>query len=568
MRYVVLIIAVMATLQGKTQHWEQIADSLFARLSARPSPGISIIVLKQGEPVFSKSYGMADIEHQVPFSINTPVRLPYADGREFMAVGLVMMEKKNLLDIGDKVRKYFPDLPKWSDPVTIRDLLNHSSGFVDEWATLLLTQASMGNRLDPSQFLRLLYNQPGPQVEPGKGYLYCNSDYALLRLIMEKASGRPLPDFLHDELFGPLGMRQTMMNDDLSQIIPGLAQSYATGQRVGKIWQVKSSPGGNYRIVTSAADLQRWSAFCRDSSSNVSKALERLRDLGRPIPVLKDKHYPFGQIEITKNGIPLIRHGGIDENIYLTRIPGMGLEIIAFSNDDVLRRRADQLVWNAIGVTLNVSAKAGKVPVLLPVKGLKDSLLVFEGRYFSMTERSHSSSIRPIRYYDLRWETDGLQLYVDADQKFPLTYAGNGLFYDPGSPEWLRFQPKGNEMTLTIQDDGGMIDSLVRAADAGDGSWKSSSYLYSFEGNYYSKHLDYYFKITLGKDHKLWMRRPTVADKELIPIGEDQFVFKMESWPGTGWNVLARFTRDTKGVVTGIDLQHIRMFHHRLEKQD
>ncbi|MBL7707856.1 MAG: serine hydrolase [Chitinophagaceae bacterium] len=167
-----------------TSALNKVIDNLFAHFSNKKSPGFAITVIKDGKVITRKDYGMASIELHVPFTHKTVVRLPYSEGREFIAIAAAMMEEQGLLSLNDKVTKYFPKLPHWSESVTLQDLLNHSSGFCDEWATLVLTQAEMANRLDVSQFLEFLYNQPHPQVEPGKGYMYSNSDFGLLRLIL------------------------------------------------------------------------------------------------------------------------------------------------------------------------------------------------------------------------------------------------------------------------------------------------------------------------------------------------------------------------------------------------
>jgi CubicO group peptidase (beta-lactamase class C family) len=86
--------------------------------------------------------------------------------------------------------------------------------------------ADMRSQVETEQVLTLLYNQPKPQVEPGKGYMYNNTDFALLRMVMEKASKQSLPDYLKKKLFEPLGMSSTFMNDDIEMIIPGLAENY------------------------------------------------------------------------------------------------------------------------------------------------------------------------------------------------------------------------------------------------------------------------------------------------------------------------------------------------------
>ena len=176
-------------------------DSLFASINNTNSPGVAVTVSQNGKVIANKSYGLASIELQVPFTHKTVVKMPYSEGREFISIAAVVMEQDGILKLDDKIRKYFPKLPDWADGVTIWDLLNHRSGLADEWDAILLTQASMGNRFDKSQFLQLLYNQPKPEVEPGKGYMYSNSDFGLLRLILEKAAGKNLPDWLKQRVF-------------------------------------------------------------------------------------------------------------------------------------------------------------------------------------------------------------------------------------------------------------------------------------------------------------------------------------------------------------------------------
>ncbi len=188
-------------------------DFIFSSFN-KTTPGVAITVIENGKVIAKKAYGMASLEFNVPFNHNTLVRLPYSEGREFISIAAALMEKDGLLQLNNKVRKYFPKLPEWSEPVTIQDLLNHSSGFADEWATLALTQASMANKLEKSQFLQFLYSQPEPSVEPGKGYMYSNSDFGLLRLILEKASIEDLAAYMKRKVFDPLKMNDTRIHNE------------------------------------------------------------------------------------------------------------------------------------------------------------------------------------------------------------------------------------------------------------------------------------------------------------------------------------------------------------------
>src|SRR5690606_4744931 len=167
---------------------EKQIDSIFKQFASTNSPGAAVTVLQNGAVIAKKHYGLANLEHEIPFTHQSPVRMVYSMGREFMSVGLALMDEQGLLSFDDKVRSYFPKLPEWSKDVTIQDLLNHSSGFDDEWSLLLLMTADMRSQVESEQVMTLLYNQPKPQVEPGKGYMYNNTDFALLRFIIDRKS--------------------------------------------------------------------------------------------------------------------------------------------------------------------------------------------------------------------------------------------------------------------------------------------------------------------------------------------------------------------------------------------
>ncbi len=307
-------------------------DSIFSFFNNKQSPGFALTIIKNGKVITKRDYGMASIELNVPFNHSTVVRLPYSEGREFISIAAAVMEQEGLLTLNGKVSKYFPKLPKWSEAVTLQDLLNHSSGFCDEWATLVLTQAEMANRLDVLQFLDFLYNQPDPQVEPGKGYMYSNSDFGLLRLIL----GKNLSVYMTEKIFKPLIMLHTKLGRDKEEVIANHAFSYAEDD-IGKytVWmRDKTSPGGNYWILTCANDLEKWAAAHADENSFIAKAISRLKQQARPIPVLKNgTNYVFGhKIKEFVNSV-VIKHEGVSGYSFLTQVPAHGLSVICVGNN-------------------------------------------------------------------------------------------------------------------------------------------------------------------------------------------------------------------------------------------
>lgn len=544
---------------------EQRMDSLFASLNTADSPGAAVTVLQNGKVVSKKAYGMAHLEHPVPFTHKTPVRLVYSMGREFMSVGVALMEADGLLRFDEKVRTYFPELPEWSRDVTIQDLLNHSSGFDDEWSLLLLMTADMRSQVETEQVLTLLYNQPKPQIEPGKGYMYNNTDYALLRLIMEKASNQSLPDYLKSRLFEPLGMTSTFMNDDVEAIIPGLAENYYGYQTYRKARFLKFSPGGNYRMVTSANDLEKWAKALEDETSFLSKGFERLYKHARAIPVVSpERHYVFGHEWHKKNDLDVIYYGGVGDSFYMVRIPALEITVIGLGNAGNFIDPTMELAQSL----LPSKQKDQTEPRFFPAEQValtKEEMASYTGRYFTQ-QVGYNSHIPSIQFYDLKLEGDGLNFYSGtSSQAIPITSFGNGYFKDMEEDAKMKFTKSsdGNVINLEIWMSGAdRLTVLKRNIPAFE---VDKAYLQQFTGRYYSAHLDYYFRIVLNDKGQLIIKRPTVPSMPMIPDSENRFI--IEQWNG-GYSVfmMCTFTRNKSGRIDGFTLQDSRMMHHRFDK--
>lgn len=546
------------------QKLDQAIDSIFGNSISAQSPGVAVSVIQNGEVITQKAFGLANLEHQTAFTPTTPMRLGYSGAREFMCAGLAIMEFEGLLDFEDKIFMYFPEMPEWSAEVTIQDLLNHSSGFDDEWATMLLMQADMNNRVDKEQLLALLYNQPAPQVEPGKGYMYSNSDFALLRMIMEKASKKSLPDYLHEKLFKPLGMSDTFMNDHLDQIIPGLADKYYGSGNYFKQIGIKTSPGGNYRMVTTSRDLEKWAIALSDSASIAARAISRLYQDARPIPVLSPEvHYTFGHEWHKIEGTELIKHGGVNQDFYMTRIPALGVSIVGLGN-------AHENMTKAMGLTNQwLDLKSATKEIIPPISAGKveitnQELAKFAGRYLELNTEGHSSHLPNIRFYDIKQKEDSLHFYYRSYEYFTMIPVGDHLFEDPDFGTILQFSKAHPDSAMIMKAwalDGTTMSFVQVPSPAGI----TSDYLRRFTGEYHSKHLDFYCRIVLDPNGQLILRRPTISDKPLIPDGENRFLFEMDAG-GDRWYVVAQFTENESGEVDGIDMQHVRMMHHRFDK--
>lgn len=546
-------------------------DTLFKEFNNTASPGYAITVIQNGKVIIRKNYGLSSLEHHVPFTHNTVITIPYSEGREFISLAAALLEQDGKLKFEDKVRTYFPKLPAWSESVTIQDLLNHSSGFCDEWATLVLTQASMNNRLDVSQFLNFLYNQPDPQVEPGKGYMYSNSDFGLLRLILEEASGEKLADYMDRRIFKPLQMSSTTLRRDKEAVIANHAFSYfEDGNNTYKVWlRDKTSPGGNYHMLTSANDLEKWAAAFADKNSFIIKASDRLRKIGRPIPVLKETNYAYGHKLKKIGSYNTLIHAGVSGYTYLTRISDAGLDIICTTNnltpyDDKVRILATYLLQ--IREAAPLLQKFSSVPVSIK----EPELQKYAGNYVWLTE-SFQSNVKSRTTYSMKVTGDTLYWQYSSTESIPLLYVGHGVFKDPDFAVWLRFfQPHPDSlMRIEAHKQFGQPEIDIWKKDTAVEPPTSREYLQKLTGKYYSKHLDFYFTITLNDEGQLVVKRPTIADKFLEPQSLDEFKLPAEFFESNyESNFRVHFYFNDAGKPTHFDVRHGRLMHHRFDKVD
>ncbi|ULQ57129.1 beta-lactamase family protein [Flavihumibacter rivuli] len=540
-------------------------DSIFSGFKAN-TPGIAVTVIQKGKVIAKKAYGMASIEFNVPFEHKTLVRMPYSEGREFISIAAALMESDGLLQLNDKVQEYFPQLPQWSSNITIQDLLNHSSGFADEWATLALTQASMTNRIDKSQFLQFLYNQPTPSVEPSKGYMYSNSDFGLLRLILEKASGENLSDYMKRRVFQPLDMKDSRIHNDREDVIPNHAFSYTVGENnTFKLWlKDKTSPGGNYYVLTSANDLEKWASAYTDPKSFISTAIKRLKQNARVIPVLPGKNYVFGHNEKILGTYTATVHMGVSEYPYLARVPEEELTVIMVSNQFQPRWN---LMKNVLSACLKIETKPPVMPDVTVEKATinQQQLELLSGLYQWQVPLTFQSFMPRKRFTSIVAGKGVLRVVYSENDTLDLVQLSKNKFRDPEFPDVFIFYQSNSDsaqrlVLYTYDGDTIQMEKTKSAIQK-----PVSKELHKLTGKYYSAHLDFYLTLVLNERDELVVKRPTIADKILEPWTDGEFrlstdygEYSSESW--------VRFHYDEQGNVTHFTVSHPRLMNHRFDK--
>jgi CubicO group peptidase (beta-lactamase class C family) len=213
----------------------------------------AVLVARDGEVILSKGYGMADAEAGVPNGSHTRFRLASLT-KQFTAMAVMILQARGQLAVDDPICGYLDGCPEIWQPITIRHLLNHNSGIVD-YTDFVDFEPTEMNPVTPQQLVDRFRGFP-LAFAPGTLYDYCNSNYVLLGLIIERVSGRSYPDFVRAEIFEPLGMRESGYDTNVGQIVGG-AQGYTTfAQRSGFLdASTLYAAGGLYSTVE---DLWLW----------------------------------------------------------------------------------------------------------------------------------------------------------------------------------------------------------------------------------------------------------------------------------------------------------------------
>ena len=240
-------------------------DQLFAKWNKPDSPGCSVAISRNGQLVYERGYGMANLELSVPIA-PTSVFEAASISKQFTAMSIMLLVERGRLSLDDEVRKYLPEMPDYGTPLTIRHLLNHTSGLRDAFLILELSapEDEYGDRNDV--ILKQLARQRSLNYKPGTESHYNNGGYVLAAIIVKRVSGQPLAAFADANIFTPLGMTSTRFQDDPSVVMPNRASNYYRDAGTWRFVPFGTQPGavGNSGLWTTPRDLLRWASNLAD----------------------------------------------------------------------------------------------------------------------------------------------------------------------------------------------------------------------------------------------------------------------------------------------------------------
>jgi CubicO group peptidase (beta-lactamase class C family) len=310
-------------------------DRLFAEWGRPDSPGCALGVIKDGQLVYKRGYGLADLEHDVPITTQTVFRIA-STSKQFTAMCIALLAEQGKLSLDDDIREYLPDMPAYGYAITIRHLIHHTSGLLDYVELMNLAGRGPEDPCTDDDVIEMLAGQEELNFAPGSEYLYSNTGYYLLGLIVARASGQSLRQFAAEHIFGPLGMRHTHFHDDHTEIVRHRAIGYSPRQEGGyRIDMTAQDIVGDGGLLTTVEDLYLWDQ--NFYHNKLGKGKDSLIELVLTLGVLNSGEkldYAFGLVVGDYRGLRIVSHGGgfVGFRAEMLRFPEQRFSVICLAN--------------------------------------------------------------------------------------------------------------------------------------------------------------------------------------------------------------------------------------------
>lgn len=323
---IIWYVMLLSTIDAQTDK----LDSLFADYSGN-CPGVSVLIAQDENIILKKSFGYANLEDKIKAEPTTNFRLASVT-KEFTAAAILILIQRGLIEFDTKLKDIFPEFPKYGEKITVRNLLTHTSGLID-YEDLIPDIATI--QVKDKDALRMMVEIDSTYFEPGTQYKYSNTGYALLAMIIEKIGGQHFADFLKQNIFEPLEMKNTVAHEEGISIVSNRAFGY---NRTDSGWirndqSFTSAVLGDGGIYSNVEDMLKW-----EKSLYKNKILSddlRIESITRAVLNNGEKiNYGYGWHLKTYRGEEIVYHGGSTQGFrnVIYRVPSKKFTVIILTN--------------------------------------------------------------------------------------------------------------------------------------------------------------------------------------------------------------------------------------------
>lgn len=426
----ILILLLVSPVIGLSQSADGVAakvDAIFANFDKPDSPGCALGVIKDGKLIYSRGYGKANLEH----GIANGSKLVYDIGstsKQFTAASILLLAQAGKLSLEDDVRKFIPELPVYQKPLLIRHLIHHTSGLRDYLTLFSLAGVNFDDTTTEADALKIILRQKALNFTPGDEWLYSNSGYFLLSIVIKRASGKSFAEFAKENIFDPLGMKHTLILDNHKRIVPMRATGYSPKSGGFQTEMSNFEQTGDGAVLTSIEDLLLWDQNFYEPKVGGKAFLEQMQTFGA-FNDGKKLDYASGLFIEEYKGLRKVSHGGSWAGFRseLARFPDQKFSVACLCNlgttnpSAMALRVADIYLADQLKTTeskpLTLRGTPPKLPE--PITLTAEQLAEFTGSYYS--EELDTA-------YKLAVENERLFMIDRNEMKRPLTPRTRELF--------------------------------------------------------------------------------------------------------------------------------------------
>jgi len=517
-------------------------DRLFAEWDRLDSPGLALAIIKNSKLIYKQGYGTANLEHNIPISSTTVFRLG-STSKQFTATSIILLAEQGKISLDDDIHKYLPEMQKYETHITIRHLIHHTSGIRDYLKLMELAGMSDADYYTDDEVIKMVAQQKKLNFKPGDEYLYSNSGYFLLSIIVKRAIGKSLREFAEENIFNPLGMKNTHFHDDHTMIVKNRAVGYSHKKdgcyRINMTTLDLVGDGG---VFTTLEDLFLWDQNFYHNKIGGKNLINQLLTPGT-LNNGEKLNYAFGLRVSDYRGLKMISHAGrfAGFKAQMIRFPEQKFSVICLANLSTIN--PTKLCKQVTDLYLAEQFKQEKVKFIeLPEQELKTKTGAFRNPIIGTI-------------YELSLK-DGKIMVNLFDSSFQIAPLSKTQFRSVDGPVdiAIRFEKQEQNKSLihvTIEGEKPITFEAIQLMSP------TSAQLVEYVGDYYSDELQFIHKLVL-EDDKLFFRHKNAPKNPLSPTLSDMF---------RACGDTIHFTRDDQNEISAFSLSSVRVKNIRFVRK-
>jgi CubicO group peptidase (beta-lactamase class C family) len=523
-------------------------DDLFQKMNTLISPGCALSVVTYSRIIYERGYGMADLDHNVPITPATVFHVA-SMSKQFTAASILLLAQEGKLSLDDPVRKYIAELPDFGTPITIGQLIHHTSGLRDQWDLLGLAGWRYSfDLITDDDVLSVITRQKDLNFPPGTRHLYSNTGYTLLAQIVKRVSGQSFREFTTSRIFQPLNMKNTHFRDDHAEIVKNIAYGYEPSKETFRISITNFDTVGATSLLTTVEDLALWDDNFYHPTVGGPALIRQLLERGK-LNNGEQLDYASGLVIGTYRGLAIVDHGGADAGYRsdMIRFPDQHFSVACLCN--LASANPSELARKVAEIYLEKEMKPAETPRVETAKGV------------TLTAEQLNSKV-------------GTYLNPENDQALRISLKAGRLHIGDGpddesyelraiSEDQFRSSSARLELTFERSEPGGPLQFVLKREDGKPNRFASvpsfrpsASQLKEYAGVYSSEEIEPLYDLKLDKGELVLHRLKNKPDT-LQPVTLDLFAGSIGS---------VRFTRSAGGRISGFMLSTGRIKNLRFEK--